>query len=117
MRLERDGFSIEAAIEKGRALPEWYVNEPVVPPADEFYLRAFYELITGRNSDGRIPWRDIEDFAERSGLEEDLIAPFKEIMRALERTFSAWIKGEQDRLTRQRQAENQGSQQRTRAPR
>jgi len=117
LRLERDGFSIEAAIEKGRELPSWYVNEPVVPPVDEFYLRAFYELITGRNSDGRIPWRDIEDFAERRGLDEEVIPSFKEIMRALEGTFAVWIKGEQDRNAHQRQVDNQGSTQRTRAPR
>ena len=84
--------------QKGRSLPDWYVNEPSIPPAWEFYLRAFYELITGRNSDGRIPWRDVYDYAERCGLDEDMQTPFKEIMRALERTFSEWLSAEQKRL-------------------
>jgi len=117
LRLERDGFSIEAAIEKGRSLPDWYVNEPIVHPVNEFYLKAFYELITGRNTDGRIPWRDIEDYAERCGLDEDMVPPFKEIMRSLERTFSEWLSGEQDRRARQAEMQRETPQQRTRAPR
>lgn len=101
---------------KGRSLPEWYVNEPIIPAAEEWYLKAFYELITGRNADGRIPWRDIDDYAERSGLDEDVVVAFRFIMRALERTFSGWLDDERARKDKQAQAAMQQGQskQRTR---
>lgn len=81
-----------------------------MPPADEFYLKAFYELATGRNQDGRISWRDIDDFAERCGLDEEVVPAFREIIRALERTFGAWIDTERERLQRQAEIEAENKQ-------
>ena len=87
-----------------------------MPPAEEFYLKAFYELITGRNQDGRISWRDIDDYAERVGLEPDLLPPFREIIRALERTFCQWLEDERARKTKQHQAGQSDRSARQRTP-
>ena len=103
---------IETQAARGQPLPDWYVNEPYVPPAEEFYLRAFYELITARNQDGRISWRDIDDYAERVGLEEDILPAFREIIRALERTFCKWLEDERAKKTKQATPEPTGPRQR-----
>lgn len=102
---------------KGRPLPEWYVNEPQVPPAEEFYLRAFNELVTGRNSDGRIPWRDIEDYADRCGLDAEVVPAFRHIIRALERTFSLWLQEERERQQGRGTPRGAREEARQRAPR
>lgn len=70
-------------------------------PVEEFYLGAFYELITGRNSDGRISWKDIDEYALRANLDDEVRGPFKQVMRALEKTFCTWLEEEKDRKMRQ----------------
>lgn len=97
-------FSVEAAAEKGRELPTWFIEEPEVEPGDEFYLRAFRDLDTCRSSSmsiGPIPWRDIIYYAERSGLEEDLIEPFIRVIRLMDSAHREWVAKETEKGAKQ----------------
>src|SRR5690606_30486884 len=96
----KEKFSIDAAAEKGRKLPEWYLNEPVLSPGEDFYLKAFRDLTTCRSysvSLGPIPWRDILLYAEYSGLEEDVIEPFIFIIRHMDDAYLKWSDSENER--------------------
>jgi len=70
--------------------------------------------VTGRNQDGRIPWRDIEDYADRIGLDPEI--PFKEIIRALEREFGSWQEEERVRKARQQELSRSGPGGKQRTP-
>ena len=90
MRLQRDGFSVEAAIRKGRPLPEWYEDEPVIDPADIFYLKSFYDLSTCRSSGmgiGPIPWTAMSRYVEYYKLAWDVAEAFIDIMREMDGAF------------------------------
>ena len=100
MRLNRDGFSIDAAIEKGRSLPEWYVNEPAIEASDVFYMKAFYDLNTCRSIGmglGQIPWNVTVEYADRYGLEWDLSEAFVDIIREMDEGFLEWKSSEQEK--------------------
>lgn len=100
MRCARDNFSIEAAAEKGRELPEWYYNEPQLLPGDEFYLKAFRDLHTCRQAGmelGPIPWDETVRYAQFYELEEDLIEPFLYIIRAMDVAYRDWMEKENER--------------------
>ena len=77
------------------------MDEPVIVPADEFYLRAFFELNTGRPSAGfgvmPLPWNDILMYAEYVGLEREIWSAFTVIIRALDTVFIKWLEGEKVR--------------------
>lgn len=79
-------FSIEAAISKGRQLPEWYLNEPPLYPGDDFFLSAFYELSCGEP----IRWIDRIMYAERKGLDSDVTDAFSHIIREMDSVYLAW---------------------------
>ncbi|KFH18437.1 hypothetical protein ELZ19_06670 [Brucella abortus] len=80
------------------------MNEPEIVPADEFYLRAFFELNTGRTqgfgAPGSIPWRDIVAYAEYAGLDEDVKPAFVSIIRALDAEYLKWMDEERERKRR-----------------
>lgn len=66
---------------------------PEVFIGDDFYLRAFYELSTCRHiseSLGVIPWRDIYTYTVFAKLEDDLIDPFIQVIRALDNAYLKW---------------------------
>lgn len=77
-------FSILAAIQKGRKLPEWADNEQYLEPAEEWLLSAYFDLATCRGVDGAIPWRDMVEYADRAGLEPDVGRAFVRIMRIVD---------------------------------
>lgn len=92
---EEKGFSVQAAIKKGRALPAWYLDEPILEPGEDFYIKAFNDLNTCRPvglSQGSIPWRDIHAYAVYNGLEEDIVEPFIEIIRDMDSAFLKRLK-------------------------
>lgn len=94
LRYQRDGFSVDAAIAKGRPLPDWYLDQPEIAPGDDFYLRAFNNLGTCRQigmSVGPIPWDRCIDYAERAGLEPDLIDAFVSVIRAMDAAYLDWL--------------------------
>lgn len=102
LRYARDSFSVEAAAEKGRELPQWFLEEPVMQGADSFYMRAFWDLSSCRNigmSTGPIPWNIIVTYGERYGLDEDTLETFIYVMRSMDREFLHWCDEEQKRLS------------------
>ena len=98
--MQRDGFSVEAAVIKGRKLPSWLEDEPQLLPGDDFYLRAFWELSTCRSSGfgiGPIPWRDIVAYADYAGMDSELVDGFVMIIRRIDAAFMKWSEQEQER--------------------
>ena len=106
MRLSRDGFSIDAAIEKGRPLPDWYLDEPPILDSDAFYLNAFDSLSTTRqsgfNGPGPIPWDQVLAYAADAGLDEEMIVIFKDVVRAMDVAYMEWVSDNQKRKTPKR---------------
>lgn len=72
---------------KGRQIPEWFENEPVVDIGDDFYMKSFYDLGTERSigmSLGPIPWSKIVAYASHYGLEPDVTEAFVDIIREMD---------------------------------
>lgn len=73
------------------ALPEgkygWYLEgRPRVPRWHQFYLDAFWELLTDvRFEGGSIPWSSIVDYGQRSGVAACMMDHFTYVVRSLER--------------------------------
>lgn len=104
LRLRRDGFSVDAAIEKGRELPSWFLEAPEPEVQDQFYLQAFWELHTCRSFGfdlGPIPWRDIIRYGEYQRLDDDVLRLFVYIIRELD---DAYLGFRADEARRQREA-------------
>lgn len=72
MRLERDGFSVEAARKKGRKLPEWYLDQPAELRGVGFFYEAYRDLGTCRHPDGSIPWTACREWCRDKGLRRDV---------------------------------------------
>ena len=90
MRASDEGFSLDAASEKGRDFPEWYLNEPYLEGFDAFYLRAFSDLSTCRSSGmalGPIPWHRILQYADHKRLNETMTEAFVTIIRGMDTAF------------------------------
>jgi hypothetical protein len=84
------GASVRAAIEKGRPLPDWYLNKPFTDFQGNWYLNAFYELSTNRSlgmSIGPIPWTAITEYATYHGLSRLTTDIFHIIIRALDNAY------------------------------
>lgn len=90
MRLERDGFSVEAARKKKRPLPQWYLDEPPEPAAAGFFYEAFRDLATCRAADGPIPWRDAMAYADRKGLAPDVADALWTVIRSMDQAERRW---------------------------
>lgn len=90
LRLDRDGFSVEAARKKKRRLPDWYLNEPAEPPAAAFFYDAFRDLATCRPTDGPIPWRDCMAYADRKGLAPDVAEALWTVIRKMDQAERRW---------------------------
>jgi len=73
--------------ERGQDLPDWFKDKPELALGDEFYLSAFSELNTCRQSGwdrGPIPWTAIVAFMDQYELEYDLRVTFLRVIRALD---------------------------------
>jgi hypothetical protein len=86
---------VEAFLERGKPLPDWYLDEPILEPFEDFYIRAFYCLITERMGGVCIPHSQILGFAERSGLNSAMVGTFTIIIWKLETAYNSWVSGEQ----------------------
>lgn len=105
LRFRRDQFSIDSAIAKGRALPDWYLDEPDCWPEDAFYMQWFWRLSTERQIGqfvGPIPYTRIEERARRSALggDEALEELFCLVMEGLDSAFLEWMRSEHSRHVR-----------------
>ncbi len=90
LRFNRDEFSIESGIKKGRKLPDWYINEPQISQVDYFYIKSFYDLSTCRNSGmsiGPIPWTAIKKYTEHYGLEFDVAESLIDIIKEMDEAY------------------------------
>lgn len=106
LRLQRDGYSIDAAAIKGREFPEWYLDTPPMLPGDEFYLRAFWQLSTCRRyQGGPIAWDTTMQYAAAWELSPDMTSTFVIVMRHLDNAFLVWWADEQERLAEQKKAQ------------
>ena len=84
---------MDAAISKGRALPKWYLDEPYVFPAQQFFLKAFWDLNTCRSTGmgiGPIPWDKIVQYGSYAGLDDDMIEPLVSIIREMDAEYLLW---------------------------
>jgi len=94
LRLDEQGFSVDAAEEKGRPLPDWYTDAPAYLPGDQWFLTAFWKLSTCRAVGmtlGPIPVTAIWEFSARHGLDSDMSSTLEEVLARLDRTFLAHI--------------------------
>ena len=101
--MARDGYSVEAAIEKGRPLPDWAQNIPELLPGEDFYMKAFFDLSTCRevgNAIGPIPWNIIIEYAKHSGLDRDTTSCFVQIIRQMD---SEYLDIQQNEMKRQQE--------------
>lgn len=109
LRFQRDGYSVDAAIAKGRPLPEWYVDEPLTMPADDFYFTAFDRLSTCRQLGmglGPIPWDKVIDYAHRCELDDEMTDAFVTIISQMDQAFRGWHDDQAERGRRQAEAES-----------
>ena len=91
LRLSRDGFSIDAAKRKGRALPDWYLKEPPVHPNDIYYFQWFWKLNSCRNYEfGPIPYDKVIALADRVGLDEPMIDLLNFIIESMDAEYLKW---------------------------
>ncbi len=97
LRYQRDGFVVDALLEREKPLPDWVLDEPILEPFESFYIRGFYCLLTERRGGVCIPYSEIITFGERSGLDSAMLGTFTTIMWKLETVYNSWAKGEQDK--------------------
>lgn len=91
---------MEAALSKGRALPQWYLDEPPAQPFDHFYLRSFWDLDSTRRYDrGPIPWDAAVNYGYHAGLDGDIVDAFVILIRAMDTNYLAWAADEAERRT------------------
>ena len=77
------------------------LDEPLLEDYEDFYITAFYCLITERRGGPCIPNSEIQNFGERSGLNSAMLGTFRMIIWSLEGAYNSWVKGEQDRAAAQ----------------
>lgn len=98
--MQRDGFSVDAAIEKGRKLPDWYEDEPALYEPEFFYLQAFNELNTERLNTGfgigEIPNSKIKEYGRDEGLSEEMCKTLVIIIRIMDQAFRKWHEPKKD---------------------
>lgn len=75
-------------------MPAWYFDEPPKFPGDEFYLRAFYVLVTCRqaygNSLGPIPWTAVSRYAAEHRLDRQAARLFEDVISQMDQAHVAW---------------------------
>lgn len=104
MRFERERFSLEAGEKKGRQFPDWYLDQPPSDEATEFYIRAFFDLMTcrpvyqelrpgdkgamvGRMVYGLIPWTAVREYSTSVCLDRALAEMFMRHIRRMEKAL------------------------------
>lgn len=109
--MQRDGFVIDAAIAKGRKLPDWYLDAPQEDSDTDFYLRAFDDLNTCRTTIdpiGYIPWDKISEYGIFHGLDNDMLRSFITIIRVMDNAYIDWWIKQQQKQQKQIKARSRG---------
>lgn len=84
------GYEVGAKAERGVALPEWYVREPIPSESTRFYIEAFWDLTTERAIGivmGQIPSSRLRSYARRNGLQGGSMMLFRAVLRALDDAY------------------------------
>jgi hypothetical protein len=92
LRYQRDGFSVEAARKKGRALPpdHWFLNPPPEFPGADWFYTAYRDLSTCRPADGPIPWTAAMAYADRKGVAPDVAETLWAVIRQMDNAERGW---------------------------
>lgn len=88
-------YVIEASEARGVDPPEFLRDVPLLLEHDQFYLDAFWQMSTCRQSGwsiGPIPWDAVVRFAEFVGLDTEMFPVFLSVTRALDSAFLEWMK-------------------------
>ncbi len=91
-------YSIQSGIEKNRPLPDWFENEPLLLPGDEFYIGAFHNLGTCRQygmTVGPIPWNIIVEYAALHELDNELTKGFVKIISEMDKAYLKRVEAKQ----------------------
>lgn len=100
MRFQRDGWSIEQGLEKGRQPPDWFLEELALGPMEEIYIREFFNLSTERQigmAIGPIPISKIESRGKKLGLEPDVQMVFEYVQKAMDSAYLDHIRKEAEK--------------------
>jgi hypothetical protein len=89
LRYARDGYSVKAAIKKGRPLPDWYLDAPEQPLGCEPFYIAYRDLSTCR-SDGPIPWTAVKLYIADKGLDPDVGGVLWDVIRLMDGAERRW---------------------------
>lgn len=103
MRLSRDGFAVDAALAKGRELPEWFTNAPEIPEGAEIFFQHFYDLTTCRqygDQPGPIPWLATAQYADHHGYVGSAKEIVIQVIREMDNTYLEWSAKEINRRQR-----------------
>lgn len=91
MKYQRNGWSVEQGIEKGRPPPDWYMNEPYVPLGCGPFIDWFWGLATERpigfGGAGPIPQSKIWDHCSRYGFDFELSRLVLTVMTIMDNAY------------------------------
>lgn len=88
LRYARDGYSVEAAIRKGRELPDWAKDVPDLEFPETFFLDSFWYLHTERNYElATIPFSKIDEYGIKKGLDDVIRKCFIDIIMMTDIAF------------------------------
>ena len=85
---------------KGRDLPDWYLDCPVLLPGEEIYYEAFWILNTCRPSGfsiGYIPWTAIRQYVDELQLDAEVTRFITKVIMAFDVEY---VKQENDKIER-----------------
>lgn len=101
MEFDQKSFAIEQHYRKGRPLPAGLQDvvdrEPDLEPFEEFYMIAYWRLLTERRGGPVVPYSEIRNYAERKSLDPPMTEVLISVIRFLEHAHNEWHKQEQER--------------------
>lgn len=109
---------IASCIKRRIPLPDKIANAPTINRGLEPYYIAFWELSTCRGAGfgaGPIPWTALDEYARREGWTGERYEDLVDFVRAMDRTFLAYQREQQEAKARSDEAARRGpiSQSRT----
>lgn len=96
---------VDAALRKGRELPDWYVQEPPLLPVSSFFLSAFFDLTTERQlgmAPGPIPWSSMLLYARQRDLDAEIFDAFAHVIRVMDTAYLGWLNEQAEKQRKQK---------------
>lgn len=94
LKYQRDGWSIQSGKAKGRAIPQWYLDEPQIDDLDLWFMEAFWDLTTTR-SFGQVPgpisWSSIQFWASVHLLDSKTTSTLHWVIREMDNVYLDWM--------------------------